>query len=229
MERLKLSAQTRSPGRGTVNALRRGGQIPGIVYGKKFAPITIQVSQKDLEAAVNTKAGFNTLFDLDVDGKPAALVRVRDYQADSVSRNITHVDFQAVALEEKIVVEVPIVLVGKAVGVTNGGVIESQRRTLTVKCLAAQIPGHIEIDVTLLEIGQGIHADEMKLPPGVEFPHQVNFSIVSVVPPVKEEEVAAPVPEAAEVAQAEGAPAVPGAPTPGAAGKPEEKPKAEKK
>lgn len=215
MERLKLSAETRAQAGHGLATLRGKGLVPGIVYGKKKEPKLVQVNAKELEKATKTEAGFNAIFELTVDGKTEGLVRIREYQAHPLKRNFTHVDFQSVDLKAKIEVEVPIRVVGKAEGVKKGGVLEQQRRTLHLKCLVTQIPEHIDIDVSALEIGQNVHANDVKLPEGVEFPHETDFVIVSVVPPAKEEE-AAPAAVAVEGAPAEGAPTAAGA-APGAA------------
>lgn len=188
MERLKLEVKTREAVGKGLASIRRAGLVPGIVYGKKIDPKPIQLAAKDLEKATTTEAGFNAIFELTLDGKAEGLVRVREYQAHPIRRNFTHVDFQAVDLKETVDVEVPVRIVGKSEGVKKGGVLELQRRTLDLRCLVTQIPEHIDIDVSVLEIGQSIHANDVKLPEGVSFPHETNFTILAVVPPQKEEE-----------------------------------------
>src|SRR3989338_5739894 len=220
MERLKLSAESRAAAGKGLSLLRAKGMCPGIIYGKKREPKMGQVVAKELEKATMTDAGFNAIFELSLDGKTDGLVRIRDYQAHPLKRNFTHVDFQAVDLKEKIEVEVPIHIVGKSKGVKEGGVLEQQRRTLHLKCLVSQIPEHIDIDVSNLDIGQGIHANEIALPEGVEFLHDTNFIVLSVVPPTKEEEAAPAVAVEGAVAPVEGAPAAAGAAAAGAAGAP---------
>lgn len=232
MERIKLEAQGREKAGSGLNALRREGIVPAVLYGKKKEPKLLKLPLKILDKALATEAGFNAIFDLTLDGKSAGLVRIREYQADPLKRNLTHVDFQVVDLKEKIEVEVPIHIIGKSEGVKKGGVLEFHRRTLHLKCLVTNIPDKIEIDVSALEIGDGVHADRIHLPEGVEFPHETNFTVVSVVPPAKEEEAkpAVTAEEGAAVsaegaAPAAGAEAKPGAP----AGEAKEKGKEEKK
>ena len=232
MEKLKLSANSREKAGQGLPGMRSKGLVPGILYGKKKAPQLVQISSKDLEKATMTEAGFNALYELSVDGKAEGLVRIREYQAHPIKRNFTHVDFQAIDLTAKLEVEVPIRIVGKAEGVKKGGVLEQQRRTLHLKCLPDRIPEHIDIDVSALEIGQGIHANEVKLSEGVEFPHETNFIVLSVVPPTKEE-VAAPTVVAEALPGAEGAEGAPAAGTaaataPAAGGKEAAKPSAAK-
>ena len=206
MERFSLAATTRKTGKGHCYRARTGGWIPAVVYGKKREPMSVQVPEKELIKATSTEAGFNALFDLTLEGSDTILARIREFQADPLRRNFLHVDFQAVDLKEKIEVEVPLEVIGKSKGIKEGGVLEIQRRTLHLKCLVSKIPGKIEVDITDIDIGQSIHADQIKLPEGVEFPHETNFAVLSVVPPTKEEEVApataAPVEGAAEGAAA---------------------------
>lgn len=227
MERQKLEAQSRTKAGTGLGKMRRAGFVPGVVYGKKReAQTIIQVSLKDLDKAVRTEAGFNAIFELQIDGKEEGLVRIREYQAHPLKRVFSHVDFQTVDLTTRIEVEVPIQIIGKAEGLKEGGVLEQQRRSLILKCLVTQIPDHIEIDVTLLKIGQSVHADEIQLPEGVEFPHETNFVIVAVVPPTKEEAAVAPT---AEVAAAVEGTAVEGATLVGEEGKESSKKEGSKK
>lgn len=223
MERVKLEANSRER-KGKLTALRKTGLVPGILYGRKQEPKNLQLPTKNLEKVLAAESGLNTIFDLLIDSKPMGLVRIREYQADPITRKFLHVDFQTVDLKEKIEVEVPVHIVGKPEGVKQGGILEQQRRILHLKCFVTSIPDHIEIDVSHLVIGQSVHADEVKLPEGVEFPHATNFPIVGVIPPTKEEE-AKPADVAAVVVEGEVAPVAEGA---AAAGSPKpEKGKAE--
>ena len=117
MERVALETVKREGGKGLAKRARLSGLIPGVVYGKDFKPVYVNVVEKSLESVVSTQAGLNVLLDLSVDGKEKVLVRIRDYQADPIKRNFTHVDFQVLDLKQKISVEVPIYFEGKAKGV----------------------------------------------------------------------------------------------------------------
>jgi large subunit ribosomal protein L25 len=227
VERIKLQAEKRdTKTKGDVRQLRLKGKVPAVLYGRKREPLTLIVKEADILKAMSTKAGLNVLLDLVVEGEKPTTVLLRDYQAHPVHRTFTHVDFQAIDMTEKIVVEVPIILNGLAVGVKEGGILEQLLRKIELKCLPTQIPEKIEIDVEHLKIGDSIHSDELKLPEGAEFPRAMKYAIATVVPPAKEEVAAAAVPvegavpaegEAAAPA-AEGAAAAPGAaPAKGAA------------
>lgn len=231
MERVALVAEQRANGKGLAGKMRKSGRVPSVLYGKAVKPVSISVDRRELEKAVKTKAGMNVLIDLSIKGGDSGLALIRDFQADPFRRDFVHVDFQAISLTEKIAVEVPIALIGTSIGVKEGGVVEQLRRTINIMSLPERIPEKIEIDITELKIGDSIHADEIKLPGGVAFPHAMNFTIVAIVPPAKEE-VAATVVSAAEV-PVEGAAPVAGeaaaAAAPAAEGKPGEEKKEVKK
>ena len=206
MEKVTLTVEKRETGKGPAKRMRTTGTIPGIVYGKKVAPIPVKVNEREFEKATKTKAGMNVIVNLKVEGADSGLAFIRDYQADPFRRNFTHVDFQAISIDEHIEIEVPIVVIGESKGVKEGGVLEQARRTLHVRSLPDRIPEKVEVDITELEIGDNIHANDLKLPDGVEFPHAANYAILSVVPPAKEEAPAPVTPLEGEVAvAAEGA------------------------
>lgn len=219
MERIQLVAETREPGKGAARRMRVAGRIPGVVYGK-IKPMNISVDRRELEKAVKTKSGMNVLIDLSVKGGDSGLALIRDYQADPFRRDFVHVDFQAISLTDKLDLEIPVILTGESIGVKEGGVIEQLRRKISIRATPQSIPDKIEIDISNLKIGDSVHADEIVLPEGTEFPHAVNFTIVAIVPPAKEEvaAVVAPVEGVVEGAvPAEGAAAAAPGAAPGAA------------
>ncbi|PIR19930.1 MAG: 50S ribosomal protein L25/general stress protein Ctc [Deltaproteobacteria bacterium CG11_big_fil_rev_8_21_14_0_20_47_16] len=200
MEKTSLNAEARVAGKSLNNGLRNAGKVPAILYGREHKPVSIAVDNKEVRKAVSTKAGFNVLIDLNIGGKENIMARVCDYQAHPITRDFTHIDFQVVDLKRKIEVEVPLHIEGKSPGVKEGGVLDIQRRTLHVKCLPTSIPEFISVDISALNIGDNVHINDLKLPEGVECPHDVNFTILAVVPPAKEEEVVAAAPAEGEVA-----------------------------
>jgi large subunit ribosomal protein L25 len=114
-------------------------------------------------------------------------------------------------MDEKIRVELPVVLKGKPVGVVEGGILQQNTRFLTVYCFPNKIPMQIEVDVAHLKVAQSIHVAELKMPEGAELKFSTNFTIAVVAIPEKEEVVVAPVAVAAEGVVAAGAPGAPGA------------------
>lgn len=209
MERLTLQTIVRNVGKGAAKKLRASGAIPAILYGQGKTPTPLAVENQAFKIFVKASPDLTSLIDLKVEGGESTFAVIRDYQADIIRRNITHVDFQAVDITQKIDIEVPVHLIGIPIGVKDdAGVLEQLRRKIHIRALATNIPSHIDIDVSNLKIGDSIHADEVTLPEGVEFPHATNYTIAAVVPPAKEEvpqaAVAAPVEGEAAAAPAEG-------------------------
>lgn len=186
MERLELNVERREIGKGPSRQLRRSERIPAVLYGKGHETVPLSVGAKDLDRVLDTDAGWNILLDLNVDGKDKILARIADYQADVLRRNLTHVDFQVLDLTQKIRTDVPIKLVGTPAGVKEGGILETIKRTIEVRCLPTNIPEHIELDVSGLGIGQNIHIKDIPVPKDVEFVYETNFSIASIVAPTEE-------------------------------------------
>jgi large subunit ribosomal protein L25 len=192
-------------GKGSARRLRAQGLVPAVVYGRHLeAPAHIAVNPLDVKKAIATPHKFNTLLSLKLDGQPERLVLLKDYQQDPVTREMLHADFIDVRENEQVKVKVPLVLVGRPIGVTEGGILSQSRRELEVFALANAIPEKIEADVSPLKIAQSLHINDVKLPEGVRVKSHLNYTLAVVSVPEKEE-VVAPVVVAAVAA-------VPGAP-----------------
>jgi large subunit ribosomal protein L25 len=209
-----LKAQTRNAaGKGAVRRLRREGFVPAIAYGKGRPTTSISVSPKEVTAVLKTELGRNSVVELDVSGQKM-LAMIRDYSVHPLARALEHVDFIEVHLDKPVDVNVPLIPLGKAVGVTAGGVLRVVYRTVPVRCLPDKIPTKLEADVSHLELGMHVSTKELKLPEGVAVRLPAEQTLIAVVAPEKEEVVEA-VPGAAAVpgapAAAGAAPAAPGA------------------
>lgn len=193
MAQAQLQVSARSGlGKGGARALRRQGLIPATVYGRGLEPCSVVVDPKILKAAVATEAGWNTLLTLQGEGAFAGkVVILKDAQYSAIRREMTHVDFQVVDLQKKVHVMVPVHPVGKSAGEKAGGNLQVIRHELEVFCLPTAIPGSIEVDVTKLAVGDVLHIEDIVLPAGVDVPHDVNFTVITVTAPkLHDEEVA---------------------------------------
>jgi len=169
-------------GKGGSRKVRRDGLVPAVVYGKGMEALNLRVDPKALQQAVATEAGWNTLITLKGDGPfDGKVVILKDLQIDAIRRDVQHVDFQAIDLNKKIAVMVPVHVIGKSAGEKAGGSLQLIRHELEVLCLPINIPTAIEIDVAALEIGSVIHVEDVVLPEGSEAPHDVNFTILTVI------------------------------------------------
>jgi large subunit ribosomal protein L25 len=180
---------------------------PAVFYGPEVAPIPLILQTRDLEPLITTGAGENILIDLNIeDGKSTQSHRamIKEIQVDPVKQHILHVDLYAISMDKKISVEVPITLMGTAVGVSEeGGILQQVSRTLEVSCLPDQIPDTFELEVTDLTIGDSLHVSDLKIPEGIEVMAEDELTIASVVPPTKVEEIEPEVLEEEEVEEGE--------------------------
>jgi large subunit ribosomal protein L25 len=202
--------------------LRASGLIPAVCYGPYQAPVHLSLNPDALKKALATPKRYNTVLQLKItdSGQTSErLALLKDYETDPVEGDVLHADFLEVRLDKTVRVNVPLVLLGKPVGVTEGGILNQVRRAIELECLPRAIPEKLEISVEHLKIGHSVHVSELKAPEGTRIPYTHNFTIATVAVPAKEE-VAVVAPTAA-LPGVEGAAAVPGAPgAPGAPGTP---------
>ena len=209
VDKSTLEAKSRQgAGKGAARKLRGQGLVPAVIYGKHLqAPVHVAVDPKSIRQAINTPHKFNTLITVTLDGA-SHQVLLKDYQQDPVTREILHADFIAVTEKEPVKVNVPLVLVGKAVGTADGGLLTQIRRELEVWALPSAIPERIEADVTPLKIATALHINDIKLPQGVSVKTNVNYTLATVSAPEREDAgVAASAAAAAALAPAAAAPA----------------------
>ncbi len=193
MAKAELNISTREGlGKGGARSLRRQGQVPGVVYGRGMEACAVSVDPKALQKAVATEAGWNTLITLKGNGPfDRKTVILKDMQVDSIRGDIMHVDFHAIDLKEKVHVMVPVHPIGKSEGEKAGGNLQVIRHEREVVCLPNAIPSSIDVDVAGLNIGDTIHVEDLVLPKGIEIPHEVNFTVITVTGRKAEEEAAA--------------------------------------
>lgn len=155
-------------GKGPARAARRAGQVPGVIYGAQKDPSLISVEGRLLNKLLHQGGFFSTLFDVKVDGK-AERALARDIQFDPVTDFPVHVDFLRVSGTTSVHVEVSVHFLNedKCPGIKEGGVLNVVRHEIELVCRADAIPAHIDIDLTGLEVGEGVHISMVKLPDGV--------------------------------------------------------------
>ncbi len=116
------------------------------------------------------------------------MVVLKDLTVHPIKRHPIHVDFHVIDMKQEVHVSVPVNAIGTSEGQKIGGSLQVVRRELDCVCLPAAIPGSIDIDVTEMMIGDVVHIDDIELPKGVEVPHDVNFTVLTVVGQKPEEE-----------------------------------------
>ncbi|GEL73568.1 50S ribosomal protein L25/general stress protein Ctc [Myxococcus virescens] len=170
-------------GKGVARRLRAEGLIPAVVYGKHLEkPVHISVNPKAVRQAINTPHKFNTLIQIKVEGGDRQVL-LKDYQMDPVTRAILHADFLDVRPTDKVKVNVPLVLSGRAQGVADGGLLTQARREIEVWSLPGAIPEKLEVDVTPMKIAEVLHINDLKLPEGVSVKTNVNYTLAVISAP----------------------------------------------
>jgi large subunit ribosomal protein L25 len=154
------------------NAARRvraAGKIPAVLYGLGQTPVAIVVDPKQISKILFSEKGHNTIFDVEVTGQPAAKVMVVDWQREPIKDELIHIDLKRIALDKALRVSVRVKLLGIPVGVrTAGGILDQVLREVEIECLPADIPSHIDVDVSELElhgvlrVGGLPHSDQIK-------------------------------------------------------------------
>ena len=194
-----LTATPRSErGKGAARVLRRSGQIPAIVYGHAREPQAVAVPERDLDRLLSRVAAASTVIELTFDGKTSRTL-IREIQRHPVKRNVLHVDFQELVAGEKVTVRVPLVFVGTAEGVRAGGILDQVMHELEIEVDPANIPSHVDVDVSHLTVGHPIHVANITLPAGVTVLDDPEATVCVVSPP-RAETPAAGVPAVAEAA-----------------------------
>ena len=153
-------------GKNAANRLRASGRIPAVVYGTRKdekAPeaVPVAVDPKAVLKILRSDSGANTLINLRVDGSESR-VMVKEYQLDPITHGLLHADFYQLAMDKAIVVTVPIVLKGDARGVKlQGGLVDFVTRDIQVLCLPADIPGHVDVDITEMNLHDALRVRDI--------------------------------------------------------------------
>ena len=184
MASAQLSGNVReNGGKGVARSLRSSGRVPAIIYGHGREPQSLSIDTRELEKLLSHISAENTVIDLTVDGKSARTL-IREIQRHPFKRQILHVDFQELVAGEKVIVRLPIVLMGVPAGVRmDGGVLDQTLRELEVEVDPSNIPNHVEVDVTELHIGSSVHVSDITLPEGVEIVGDGDASVCVVSAP----------------------------------------------
>ncbi len=197
MATANLSATKRTAsGKGASRKLRRDQQIPGIIYGHNREPQMLALDWRELERMLERVSPETTIIELDIEGTTARTL-IREIQRHPFRRQVLHVDFLEIVAGQRVTVNVPIVLVGTPAGVRNsGGVLDQILREVTVDVDPSNIPNHINVDVSALEVNESVHVANLVVPEGVEIQDDADATVCVVAAPRVEAE-AEPAAEAA--------------------------------
>ncbi|MCX4028098.1 50S ribosomal protein L25/general stress protein Ctc [Endozoicomonas sp. SM1973] len=157
-------------GKGASRRLRReAGKAPAVIYGAEKAPESITILQKDILKALENEAFYSHILTLDVAGEKHEVI-LKDLQRHPAKDIILHADFLRVTADHKLTTHVPLHFINedKCAGVKKGGAITHNAIEVEVRCLPADLPEFIEVDMSDVDLGQILHLSDIKLPKGVE-------------------------------------------------------------
>ena len=207
METLEIQVDARDKKRKRdARRLLRSGKIPGVLYGPKTQTVALELDKREFTSRVAGLEGSHLVRLKSASSVLAEKVAlVKDMQFHPINGDVIHADLYEVDLTATIQVRVPLHFVGRAAGVTRGGILQPIVREIEVECLPMDIPEFFNVDVSELDIGDSVHVAELVMPEGVSAVSETNFALVSVVTPTVEE---APTPTTTAVEGAVAAPVV---------------------
>ncbi|OXM82605.1 50S ribosomal protein L25 [Paenibacillus rigui] len=164
--------------------LRTKGKIPAVVYGKKITHTPIVIDEKELTAVLRTNP--HAIIEMEVPAWGKQPVMINEVQRDAILRNVIHVDFHQINMDEPVTTTVRLDYVGEAAGVREGGILQIQHHEIEIRCLPAQIPDSIEVDISTLELGSNILVSELKVSDAIEVKSDPGDVLVTILAPQKE-------------------------------------------
>ena len=167
-------------GKGVARKLRAAGDVPAVIYGHNREPQSLTVNARDLDRLLGRISAANTVVELSLGGGTARTL-IREIQRHPFKRQVLHVDFQELVAGETVTVKVPLVIVGTADGVRNGGgVLDQVLYSLEIESDPSSIPNHIDVDVTAVGVGESLHVRDLVLPQGITVMDDPDASVLTV-------------------------------------------------
>jgi large subunit ribosomal protein L25 len=192
-----VSSVTATPRTGKFNKgfarrVRMQGLIPAVVYGAGKESVAVTVDPKVITKILYSDAGHNTIFDLAIEGAPASKGMIVDWQNEPIKGHLLHIDIKRIAMDKAMRVSVPVQLIGTPVGVKqSGGILGQVLHEVEIECLPGDIPSHIDVDVSGLEVHGAIHISDLPHTDKLKFLGEENALVAHVT--VAKEEAAAEV------------------------------------
>ena len=190
-ERTKLTVSERTTlGSPETRRLRKQGLVPGVLYGAG-EPIAISIEERELRRALTGKGGLHSILDVEIDGTGKSHASIlKDYQVDKVRGNVTHVDLHEVRLDKPIHATVTVQLTGAddSPGVREGGVLSQPLRELNVEALPLEVPEHIDLDVSQLELNGTLRVADIAVPEGATLLDDAETVVATITAPTREVE-----------------------------------------
>lgn len=206
-----VSAKPRT-GKFNKNAARRvrvAGKIPAVLYGAGHEAVAVEVDPKHISKILFSETGHNSIFDVDLGDTSPIKAMIVDWQREPIKDRLIHIDLKRIAMDKTLKVSVRVKLLGVPVGVkTTGGVLDQVLREVEIECLPADIPNHIDVDVSNLNLFDVVRVGDLPHSGKIKFLDAEDATVAHVVS-IREEVVATPEVTAEAIAGAAGTPAEP--------------------
>ena len=182
----KLEIENRkSVGKKASKLIRRAGKIPSVLYYKGEKPVSISIDKQLLNQAIKSD---QRIYEVEIDSE-SQYVMIKEAQYHPITDEIIHIDFMRVRRSEKMTISVPITLVGKPTGVTEGGILSQSMTQIEISCFPTNVPESIEVNVDHLDINSSVSVGDVTVDDeDIEIISASDLSIASVIPPAVEEE-----------------------------------------
>ena len=182
----KLEIESRnSVGKKASKEIRRAGKIPSVLYYRGEKPVSISIDKQLLNQAIKSD---QRIYEVEIDSE-SQYVMIKEAQYHPITDEIIHVDFMRVRRSEKMTISVPIILVGKPAGVTEGGILSQSMTQIEISCFPTNVPENIEVNVDHLDINSSVSVDDVTVnDEDIDIISASDLSIASVIPPAAEEE-----------------------------------------
>ena len=179
---LNATARTET-GKGAARKIRQAGNIPSVIYGHGREPQSLTTNARETERLVKSIAVSSTVIELNIDGKTSRTL-IREIQRHPFKRTILHIDFQELVVGETVSVKCPIVYVGTPDGVRlEGGILDQIMHELHIEVDPANIPNHIDVDISGVKLGKSMHVSDLQLPAGIKVLDDAGATVCIVQPP----------------------------------------------
>jgi large subunit ribosomal protein L25 len=184
---LTLTAEARKETtKSDIKQLRYKGKIPGVIYGKKIPSTVISIDEKALQALLRKNP--HAIIEMGMPDGSKQPVMINELQRGKVNRELLHVDFHQINMDEPVKTVVTLEFIGEAEGVKEGGIMQIQLHDLEIRCLPNQIPSSIRVDISHLGLGENMLVSQISAPAGIEVKSDPNDLILTVLAPQKEAE-----------------------------------------
>jgi ribosomal protein L25, Ctc-form len=182
----KLEIENRkSVGKKATKEIRRSGKIPSVLYYRGEKPVSISIDKQLLNQAIKSD---QRIYEVEIDSE-SQYVMIKEAQYHPITDEIIHVDFMRVRRSEKMTISVPITLIGKPAGVTEGGILSQSLTQIEISCFPTNVPENIEVSVDHLDINSSVSVGDIVVADeDIEIISSSDLSIASVIPPVEEED-----------------------------------------